>query len=72
MKLFTNLDNLKGSDRLKVGRFLREKTLHSDVQQYFQANGKGVGLNPDNIVKWLELILKFLPLFLSFFSKKKK
>lgn len=65
MKLFTNLNDLEPKVRPKVARFLRDKAFRTRVQKHFQDNGKGVGLDPDNLVKWLELILKFLPLFLA-------
>ena len=29
-----------------------------------QAKGIGVGVDPDNITKWIELILKYLPTFI--------
>lgn len=47
-----------------VGKFLQDRDVRRKVVKGMQARGIGVGINPDNLLAWIELILKYLPQFL--------
>ncbi len=69
LPLLKKLVNLRPRDRGLVGRFMEDRRLRLKVVEAMQARGIGVGIDPDNIAKWLELIIKYMPIFLEIILK---
>ena len=55
---------LTPKNRGLVSRFLSDRKLRLKVVKEFQARGIGDGIDPDDVEKWLAIIMKYLPLFI--------
>jgi hypothetical protein len=64
LNLINKLRDLRTKDRAQVTRFMSDRKLRLKVVKEMQKKGIGVGVDPDNISKWIELILKYLPTFI--------
>jgi hypothetical protein len=64
LNLINKLRDLRTKDRAQVTRFMSDRKLRLKVVKEMQKKGIGVGVDPDNVAKWIELILKFLPAFI--------
>lgn len=64
LSVANRLTSLRPKERAAIGRFLADRKLRGKVAKAMQAQGIGLDISPDDVGKWLELILKFLPIFL--------
>lgn len=62
LRIVNKLRNLSSRDRKVVGRFMEDGEFRSKLQAKMVAKGLAPkGLDPNNVIAWLEIILKYLP-----------
>lgn len=64
LPLLNKLRTLTPKNRGFVSRFLSDRKLRLKVAKEFQARGIGLEIDPDDVEKWIAIILKYLPLFI--------
>lgn len=61
LRIVNKLKSLGTRERGLLNRALEDRKLRLKVIKGLQAKGIGEGVDPDNIAKWIELFLRYLP-----------